>query len=143
MLGCRNSNQQSPVKEVEPSQRRKLENNLEKQVIFPKEDNSNNPEQNQDDVKAALLSQEREDDSEQIVKQEEAEPSVPRDLTPTPLDDEVKGGAVDRPQRTRRPPIWFGDFVVGSDLDQSSGSQHSNKYLTAVTMAQQQLDQPL
>ena len=103
MLERRNSNQQPPVKETEPLQRRKSENNLEKQVIFSKEDNSNNPEPSQDDVEVALPSQEREDDPEQIVEQEEAEPNVPRDLTPTPLDDGMEGRAVDRPQRTRHP----------------------------------------
>ena len=65
-----------------------------------------------------------------------------RDLTPTPLDSGVEGGAVDRSQRVRRPPAWFGDFVIGGDLDQSfAGSQLSNTHLKKVTMAQRQLDQ--
>ena len=48
-------------------------------------------------------SQEREDNLEESHEHKEAEPYEPRDLTPTPLDNEVEGGAVDRPQRVRRP----------------------------------------
>ena len=52
-----------------------------------------------------------------------------------------KGGAVGRPQRVRRPPAWFGDFVTGGELDQSfAGSQVSNTQLKQVDMAQQQID---
>ena len=53
VLGRRNSGQPPPVKELEQPRHRKSENNLEKGVIFPKEDNSNNPEPIQDDVEVA------------------------------------------------------------------------------------------
>ena len=62
------------------------------------------------------------------------------DLAPTSEKNGVE--AVNHPQRTRRPPVWFGDFVVGGNLDQSfTGSQQSNKQLKVVSMAKQQLDQ--
>ena len=142
VLGCGNINQQPSAKELEPPKRRKLKNNLEKEVIFPKEGNSNNPDSIQDDVEVALPCQEREDNLDAKHEQEEAEPSVTRDLIPTPLDSGVEGGVMDRPQRVRRPPAWFGDFVLGGELDQSfAGSQLSNTHLNQVAMAQRQLDQ--
>ena len=107
VLGRRNSDQPPPVKKLEQPQCRKSENNLEKRVIFPKKGNSNNPESIQDDVEVALSSQKREDNPEVNHEQEEAEPSVTRDLTPTPLNSGVEGGAVERSQRVRRPPAWF------------------------------------
>ena len=52
---------------------------------------------------------------------------------------------MDRPQRVRRPPAWFGDFITGGELEQSFTDSHrNNTHLSAaVTMAQQQLEQPL
>ena len=51
---------------------------------------------------------------------------------------------MDCPQRVRRPPVWFGDFITGGDLEQSITDSHrNNTHLSAVTMAQQQLEQPL
>ena len=80
-----------------------LANNLEKEVICPKEGNSNNLELTQDDIEVAPPCQERGGDPEIIHEQEEAEPSETRDLPTISLDDGVEGGAVDRPQRARRP----------------------------------------
>ena len=52
---------------------------------------------------------------------------------------------MDRPQRVRRPPAWFRDFVTGGELEQSlTESRSSNTQVPAtVNMAQQQLEQPL
>ena len=48
---------------------------------------------------------------------------------------------MERPQRVRRPPAWFSDFITGGDLDQSATvSQLSHTHLKAVNMAQQQLN---
>ena len=84
-------------------QRRNSENNLEKKVICPKEGNSNNLDSAQCDIEVATPSQEREDNLDESHEHEGAELCEPRDLTPTPLDNGVEGGAVDRPQRARRP----------------------------------------
>ena len=93
-------------------------------------------------MEVVLLYQEREGNPGEIHEQEEAEPSVTRGLAPTPLESGVKRGTVDRPQRVRRPPAWFRDFVVGGDLDQFlAGSQLSNAQLKQVEMAQRQIDQ--
>ena len=142
MLERRNNGQPPPAKELEPLERRKSVNNGEFGVILPKEDNSNNldlihgdvgvalPSQEiednsnnldliQDDVGVALPPQEIEDNPDANHEQEEAEPSVTRDPAPIPLDSGVEGGAVERPQRVRRPPAWFGDFVTGGELDRS------------------------
>ena len=103
VLGRRNSDQLPPAKELKQPQRKNSENNLEKEVICPKEGNSNNLKPAQGDIEVAPPFQEREDNPENSHEQAEAEPSVTRDLTPTPLDSGVEGGAVDRPQRVRRP----------------------------------------
>ena len=94
-------------------------------------------------MEVAILYREGEDNPEGIHEQEEAEPSVTRDLAPTAEENGVEGGTVNRPQCTRRPLlVWFGDFVVDGNLDQSfTDSQQSNKQLKVVSMAQQQLDQ--
>ena len=58
------------------------------------------------------------------------------------LDSSRPGSLCSFAITTRRPPVWFGDFVVGGNLDQSfTGSQQSNKQLKVVSMVQQQLDQ--
>ena len=57
----------------------------------------------------------------------------------------MEGGAVERPQRVRRPPACLGDFITGGELEQSFANSQSNSthFSAAVTMAQQQLEQPL
>ena len=148
MLGRRNSGQLPPVKELKLPLRKNSENlanNLEKQVICPKEGNSNNLEPAQDDIEVAPPCQEREGNPEIIHEQEEAEPCETRDLPTISLDGGVEGGVVDGPQRVRRPPAWFGDFITGGELEQSfAESRSNNTQLSAtVNMAQQQLEQPL
>ena len=107
MLGRRNTGQPPPVKELRQPQRRNSEHKLEEEVICPKEDNSNNLDSAQGDIEVATPSREREDNLEESHEHEEAEPCEPRDLSPTPLVNEEEGGAVDRPQRVRRPPAWL------------------------------------
>ena len=142
VLGRRNTGQPPPVKELRQPQRRNSENNSEKGVICPKEGNSNNLDSAQGDIEVALPSPEREDNLDESHEHEGAEPCEPRDLTPTPLDKEVEGGAVERPQRARRPPAWLQDFVTGGDLEQSlTVSQVTNTQLEKTTMAQRQLEQ--
>ena len=134
MLGRRNNSHQPPFKELERPQRRKLEDNLEKEVICPKEGNSSNPELIQDNVEVAPPCQEREDNPA-IYEQEEVEPNAARDFPTIPLDDGEEGGAVDRSQRVRRPPAWFKDFIIGGELEQSFTDSHrNNTHLSAVTM---------
>ena len=103
VLGRRNTGQPPPVKELRQPQRKNSENNLEQEVICLKEGNSNNLESAQGDIEVSPPSQEREDNLEDSQEQEGAELCETRDLTPTPLDSGVEGGAVDRSQRVRRP----------------------------------------
>ena len=93
VLGRRYTGQLPPVKELRQPQRRNLENNLEKEVICPKEGNSNNLESSQGDIEVSPPSQEREDNLEDSQEQEGAELCETRDLTPTPLDSGVEGGS--------------------------------------------------
>ena len=120
----------------------KIGKQLRKTSYPPIEDNSNNPAPSQDEVEVAIPHQEGEDNLEGIHVQKDVEPSLTRGLGPTSEKNGVEGRAVNRSQRTTRPPVWFGDFVVGGDLDQSFAcSQQSNTQLKVVSMAQQQLDQ--
>ena len=120
----------------------KIGKQLRKTSYPPIEDNSNNPVPSQDEVEVAIPHQEGEDNLEGIHVQKDVEPSLTRGLGPTSEKNGVEGRAVNRSQRTTRPPVWFGDFVVGGNLDQSfTGSQQSNKQLKVVSMVQQQLDQ--
>ena len=59
-------------------------------------------------MEVAIPCREGEDNPEGNHEQEEAEPSVTRDLAATPKENGVEGGAVNHPQRTRRPPPLFG-----------------------------------
>ena len=61
-----------------------------------------------------------------------------------PLDNGIGGGILTCPQRSRCPPAWLKDFVVGGEIDQSlTGSQDNHKQLSRINiMAQCQLEQP-
>ena len=92
------SGQLPPVKELRQPQLRNSEDNSEQGVVCPKEGNFNNLESIQGDIEVALPFHEREDNLEDSHEHEGAETCETRDLTPTPLDNGVEGGAVDRPQ---------------------------------------------
>ena len=97
VLGRRNSGQLPPVKELKLPLRKNsknlknLANNLEKEVVCPKEGNSNNPESVRGDIEVVPPCQEREENSESIHEQEGAEPSPTCDLPTISLGDEGKG----------------------------------------------------
>ena len=145
VLERRNNGQLPPAKELRQPQREKSEksaNNLEKKVIDQREDNFNNLEPAQDDIEVVPPCQESEGDPEAIHEQE-AELCETRDPPTISLDNDVEGGVVDRPQRARRPPAWFRDFVTGGELEQSLTESRSSNTQATVNMAQQQLEQPL
>ena len=148
-LGRRNSGQLPPAKELRLPLRKSSENlensenNLEQEVVCPKEGNFNNPESVQGDIEVAPPCQEREENSESIHEQEGAEPSPTRDLPTISLDNELEGGAVGRPQRVRRPPCMVRRLRhwrrIRTVACKQSGQQHalfdSSKYGSATTRA--------